>query len=415
MEKLETDVLIIGAGAAGLAAAVAAARMGLSVSLIERNSYAGGKASAAIVGTICGLYSKSKALPPPVCKGFPEEFATKLGLACSTQMQSNSLGLHYLPYHPFQFKLLADTYLRELKVKVYYHSTVFNCMLKGEAIAEVAVLNDDRVLHFKPNAVVDCSGEGIISYLCNQPLIESTEYQAASQVFAMQQVNSTNESALSLALMKDITKAIQEGRLNPDLAAVSIVPGSLRNQSIFLKIALPDSITHSLNAISNLEMRSRNLVNELATFLKNNVGPFQDASIGEVASQLGTRTARRPIGSYVLTSKDVLSCKKSLTGISNGAWPIEFWEPGKKVKMEFFAENDFYQIPAECLIAANLSNLFFAGRSISADESAIASARVIGTCLQTGYAAGVLAAAKLKSLSLEEAIDKIRTELVLES
>ena len=116
---------------------------------------------------------------------------------------------------------------------------------------------------------------------------------------------------------------------------------------------------------------------------------------------------------YILTQQDVLSAKKFDTGIANGAWPIEFWEPSKKVKMNYFAENDFYQIPADCLVSPKMNNLFFAGRNISADNQAIASARVIGTCLQTGYAAGKLAAAKVLNILQEEVIEQIRKENLL--
>ena len=83
-----------------------------------------------------------------------------------------------------------------------------------------------------------------------------------------------------------------------------------------------------------------------------------------------------------------MNCIKHEDAICNGAWPVEYWRTGnKKVEMTWFAENDFYTIPAGCLLSSEKENLFFGGKIISAEEKAIASARVIGTCLGTGFAA----------------------------
>jgi hypothetical protein len=79
--------------------------------------------------------------------------------------------------------------------------------------------------------------------------------------------------------------------------------------------------------------------------------------------------------------------------------------------MNYFAENDFYTIPSQSLISSKLTNLFFAGRNISATEKAIASARVIGTCLQTGFAAGALASGLTRNIATGVTIKSIQNEL----
>jgi len=122
---------------------------------------------------------------------------------------------------------------------------------------------------------------------------------------------------------------------------------------------------------------------------------------------VGIRTGRRPEGKYTLTETDVKGCRKFDDGIANGSWAIEYWGSDNKLKMEYFAEDDYYQIPKGCLMSAKFDNLFYAGKNISATEKAIASARVIGTCLQTGWAAGKLAAAGVSN----ETIEKIKEDL----
>ena len=81
--------------------------------------------------------------------------------------------------------------------------------------------------------------------------------------------------------------------------------------------------------------------------------------------------------------------------------------------MRYFEENNYYQIPADCLISKTLSNLFFAGRIISATDAAIASARVMGICLQTGYAAGKLAVGHCLKTPVNQTITLIQKELKL--
>jgi hypothetical protein len=108
--------------------------------------------------------------------------------------------------------------------------------------------------------------------------------------------------------------------------------------------------------------------------------------------------------------EDVLSCKKFDDAIANAAWPIEVWEQNRRVNMRYFDLDDYYQVPAACLQSNNLDNLFFGGRNISATDGAIASARVMGICLQTGYAAGCMAAASASNISLPDAVKQIQNE-----
>ncbi len=406
-----TDVLIIGGGSAGISAAVAAARSGAKVVLVERNSFLGGKASAANVGTICGLYFRNKKGPANyICGGFAKEFAEHLQKECNTSPQSNSEGLHYLPYHPFAFKTVCDFFVKDSRIEVFLHTVITGCDRNKNSITAVHAFAFDTQIIFKATTIIDCSGEAIVSRSADLPIDESEAYQAAAQVFSLHQVDSDTEATVSMILLRDLTRAIQNNEISKALMRTSIVPGSLHQKCVFLKIALPFAITHGLNSVTEIEIQARKLVAELFYFLKNYSAPFKAAQLGEVATEVGIRTGRRPIGKYVLSESDVLSCRKFNTGIANGAWPIEFWEPGKKVKMDYFEENDFYQIPAEALMSNTVTNLFFAGRNISASNAAIASARVIGTCLQTGFAAGKLAAAACQSKSLDHTIESIRME-----
>jgi hypothetical protein len=118
------------------------------------------------------------------------------------------------------------------------------------------------------------------------------------------------------------------------------------------------------------------------------------------------------VGIELLNEKQVLSCAKPNNGVAIGAWPIEYWGKQGKPDMHYFPADDCYWVPAGALVSKSLTNLFFAGRIISATEQAIASARVIGTCLNTGYAAGMLASEFVQSGCWQSAIDKIQTKQI---
>ena len=105
------------------------------------------------------------------------------------------------------------------------------------------------------------------------------------------------------------------------------------------------------------------------------------------------RESRRVVGRYQLTRDDVLAGRKFTDAVARASWPIELWaESHQGALYEYLDDGETYDIPARCLQAREVSNLFVAGRCVSATHEALGSARVIGTCLATGEAAGALAA-----------------------
>jgi len=359
------------------------------VALIERASFLGGKATAAYVGTVCGLYFRSKKnIGKYVVDGFMKEFAEKLKNDCQTQPFKYRKGLEFLPYQQAVFQKNCDDWLLDPDIDLYLNSTVHSINIKNQKITAVTALIHNQNIVFQPKEVIDCSGEAIAAQLTDIEYIKSDQYQAGAQVFSMNGVEKVDFSVLNLALIKLFKKAISEEVLNTDFERISIVPGSFNKGQVVFKIGLPIVIDNRLNKITTLQLKARELVQKTAQFLQRNSPFFKNAVIGMIAPEVGIRTGKRHLGQYILTKEDVLNCRKFEDGMARGAWPIEDWRVGQNPLMEYFAEDDFYEIPQRCLQSNQLENLRFAGRNISADDGAIASARVIGTCLQTGFAAG---------------------------
>jgi len=407
----ETDVMVLGGGPAGLAAAVAASRQGLRVVLVDRNPFLGGTATAAEVGTICGLYAFSRQLPPVYIAGrFAIEFAERIQSKSETAPIYHPPGLHFLPYRVDVFKKLCADLMEENGISVFLQAELYNLKLGDNAFESVAINQFGEPLQIRFGSIVDCSGYGLLSQLANLTLIQSDQYQAAAQVFTLTQVSENNEARLGLLLMKALRHSIGEGKLAEHFDRVYIVPGSLQNGCVSIKVGIPIAVTHGAENRAALERSALSMVQELTEFLIQEVSPFQQAKLAHMAPQVGIRVGQRMKGHYLLTEQDVLQGRKFPDGIARSAWPIEEWEQDRRVKMAYLTEGDHYQIPARSLQSVEISNLFAAGRCLSATDRAIASARVMGTCLQTGYAAGRLAAACARQQGMDKAVSGILEE-----
>lgn len=406
-----TDVVVLGAGSAGIAAAIAVARKGLQVTLIERNAYPGGKATAAEVGTVCGLYRNSKNEPSEfIVKGFAREFAELLQQRSDSKPLHNADGLHYLPYNIEAFKNISLDLLQEHKVKTYFNSVLKTVQTENGKIISLSAIADGNPVTILLKSIIDCSGDSIISRAADLPLIKSENYQAAAQVFTMQGIDETNEARLGMILMKALRAAIDEDKLASFYDRVYIVQGSLKNNMVSIKVSIPLPVTYAPGNLQELRTVAHSFVEHLSGFLISHVPVFKNASIQHIAPEVGIRIGQRSIGKYILTETDVLHCRQFDDAVANATWPIEEWGQQLRVSMRFLQGGDFYQVPAGCLQSAYIDNLFFAGRNISASDAAIASARVMGICLQTGYAAGCMAAATASGISLSNAVKQIQTD-----
>lgn len=412
MEQIiTTDIFIAGAGPAGIAAAVAAAEAGMKVCVAERNSFPGGRATASAVGTICGLYFRSSEDAQFAMQGFPKLFAERLIDISRKTAVKFSEGLWFLPSHPSDFEKAATSFLSEANISTLYNTSVYHVDSTADRITAVFCACGNEKLKIIPQCVIDCSGEGIICTSINHGIITDEEYQAAAIVFSLKNISQADEYKLSFVLLKAIALHIHEGRIPEYYNLLGIIPHSISNRSLQLKMGLPWK--SSSEDIESIGAKAKQLVNEIFIYLKRSVPGFEHAEMDWIAEEVGVRTGKRARGKEILNDQDVLSCRKRDDGICHGAWPVEYWRTGnKRVEMTFFPENDFYSIPAGCLESGEKENLFFAGKIISAGEKAVASARVIGTCLGTGYAAGILSSYKASGKERNSAIEYIKKQML---
>jgi hypothetical protein len=135
-------------------------------------------------------------------------------------------------------------------------------------------------------------------------------------------------------------------------------------------------------------------VHDLANWLRKKVPGFKKAELSQVASEVGVRESYRIRGKYLLRGRDVVTAAKFPDAVTNAYYPVDIHSPGgSRLKFEILKEP--YQIPLRALESRQFRNLFAAGRCLSADSVAYASARVTPIAMALGEAAGKVAAERI--------------------
>ena len=407
---------MIGGGAAGIAAATAAGRAGAKTILLERYGFLGGLATTAQVGTICGLYLQDKtgATATPVGNGFANEFALRMQKSGGTGPLRVDPGLWVLPYSPPAFARVADAVVNESgNVTVILHATVAEARTENSKITSVRALAWNELLNFFPKAIVDCTGEATAAALAGANSENGGADQAPALVFVLENVDPGLAERGLLEVRRELRRAVQDGSLPEICERLALVPGTGANGRLALKLSLlPANPGRALwQQVTDWERESRALLEQLKNFLVANVAAFKNARLDSVAPQLGVRSGRRIVGRARLTDDDVLKARKSPLGIARGSWPMERWTSAPRPEMKYFADREFYDILLDCLRPAELENVFVAGRCLSAEAGAMTSARVIGTALATGWAAGTAAAFQAAGKSQGDAVTLIRKQM----
>jgi hypothetical protein len=410
------DVLVIGGGAAGVAAAIGAGRAGARVVLLERYGFLGGLATAAEVGTICGLYLRdtTSSKPEPICGGFVNEFASRLERSTGRQPMRVESGLWVLPFSPPAFAHLADQIVAESdKIQLVLHATVADAKLERSRLVEVCALAWNQLITVRPATVVDCTGEATAAALAGASTENGAADQVPSLVFTLENVGPDFAKSGLLEARRELRRAVETGHLPAVCERLALVPGTGHDGRVSLKLNLvpADSDQPQWQLVTDWERQARGLVSLVQQFLIETTTCCKNARNGSIAPQIGIRSGHRIRGRDTLTDQQVLGAVKSARGVARGCWPMERWGHGRRPEMTFFNEREFYEIPLECLRPLEIDNLLAAGRCLSATAGAMTSARVIGTALTTGWAAGTVAAFEAQGRSSDDAVEKLQCQM----
>jgi FAD-dependent oxidoreductase family protein/FAD dependent oxidoreductase len=353
------DIAVIGSGASGIAAAVTAARTGRTTLLLDKNPATGGTGGFSGLTTLCGLYDDGGNF---INNGFAKEYAEIISETAPVKMGRAWV----LPYRPEKFREAAEKFFASTpKLKTRWNTPLKNVVVES---GHIVSLNG-----FNVGAVIDCSGNAEVALAVGAECLATDEKtQASAVIFSLQNV-----------AREMLTRAAAVQVLLP-LARAGFPPVNFQSN------LEPNSVT--VKSTGQPEQ-----VPQLIEFLRTHVHGFENCSTPLKEFPIARRAGRMIVGEYVLTGADVLAAKKNPDAVARCAWPIEQWSAEGVAKYRYLPPGAHYEIPARSLRAAKIKNLFMAGKTISADADAIASARVMGCCLATGAAAGNLAANYLGS------------------
>ena len=401
MEKTY-DVVIAGAGPAGIAAALEAARSGASTAIVERYGCVGGNLTQGYVGPVLGH----------VCKGtIGEEIERRIcpvyGNCPDFEAAKNALTA-----------MLADA-----GVMVYLQTLVTGVEQDGEKITALRTEGKFGSIRLHGKFFIDATGDGDVAVMAGCPWKMGREVdgliQPTTLMFVIQGVDPAQKL---LCQHEEHYTDLGDGREYLDLCHKACASGELpKNVNIVRLYKTAFSGERMVNAtqenyvdpfdpesVFKAEISLRKQIDQIVAFLKNNIPGFADIRIKGGASTLGVRESRRILADHILTEYELAKGQKFPDGVvHNASFCLDIHNPdgpGQSVREEGCPDRDQpYDIPYSAMTPLRSTNLLTAGRCISGTHVAMSSYRVMRICMAMGQAAGAAA-----YLLCQEGLDETR-------
>ncbi len=418
---LETDVLVVGGGAAGVAAAVTAARQGLKVTLLERYGFCGGGAVAGLSGTICGMYEASddpNSTPKQIVHGFLDEFVDAMtargGLTGPIRYGKTFTRVH----DPLVWREVADQMLRDAGVHVLLHTTVTDALVEGgEKIDGITAYTKQGRLSVHAKVTIDASGDADITAMAGLPTVigQDGKVQNPTMIFRIGNVDTERflakqgpDSIMGADVSDLILRLHNSHEYRLPRAKIFLFPTPRPNELLCNCTRIIGRDGRELNPlfvedITEAEIEGRKQVREYARFFRDYLPGCEECFVNDTGVQVGVRQSRQIVGTTTLRNDDVTSGAKFKDGVARSPWPIEL-HSGDKPRLVWLTD-DFYEVPLGCFIPQRGEGLFAAGRCLSAEHEAMASARVTAQCFSYGHAIGHAAAIAIRDKIAPRAVE----------
>ncbi|MFR9598338.1 MAG: FAD-dependent oxidoreductase [Rikenellaceae bacterium] len=385
-QEVECDVAVIGGGMSGVAAAVAAARQGANVVLVNDRPVLGGNASSEIRVTVNS----------PGCErnsGISEEILIE--------------NIKYNPQESYAVwdHVLYDYVTREENITLMLNTSAIKATCKRNRIESVICwqLTTETEVTIKADVFVDCTGDGVVGASAGAQYRTGREGKAEfGEKYAPDEPDGWVMGESIMMITRDL------GRPVPFYAPSFTIPydpelskhrqiKTLKEGFWWLELGSDYDIIASR---PKTQHELLGYVYGIWDYIKNS-GEFPEAqtlALDWVGSLPGRRESRRLMGDYILTEVDLLNYQEFDDAVAWGGWSLDEHAPGgilnpSEPASYFHAKfKRPYQIPYRSLYSKNIDNLLFAGRNVSVSHMALSSTRIIETCMSMGQAAGVAAA-----------------------
>lgn len=393
----EYEVVVAGGGAAGVAAAVSAARAGARTLLVERMGFLGGTMTSISLGGICGLYSLVEGEPVQMVFGFAEEVRERLARAGGTTGPLPWLKTASLPYDLWTLKTVLEDLAGLPGLDVLLHARLLEVAADNGQASALVLRGRRDTWAVRARVFVDCTGDGELAALAGAPFeYNPAQLQYPTTMFRMGGVNTDVSRRIRREDIKPILeRAVADGYPLPRTSGGIY---SVRDGIVHLnitRIEMPDGTPPDLfegDQLTHAEMEGRRQAQLYLEVFRRYVPGYERAFILDAGAELGVRESRRVLGDLVLDTDDVVGERKFDDAVAANCWPIEDHVADRSTRWVWLSPGGYNHIPYRALLPRGLENVLVAGRCLSSSHDAQASLRVTANCFSMGQAAGVAAA-----------------------
>ena len=405
--EIKADICVVGAGIAGISAAVKAARLGRKVVLAEGMPMVGGLAGNAAMSLFCGFFTEGSE-PKQLTYGIASEFFQEL---------KKEGRLYFAPpiavYDETALARWFEKKLKECGVTVILNAMLHKVNRNERRISSLDFTSRFGSVRIVADGYVDASGDAAVAWSAGLPCRESDVGPLyGTQLIFVERVQAPKQEE----------QAAVEAKISEALEKHAAEYGLLRKVG-FVKFPTPFgsdlaliNMTHIETPLEPLQLSEKTLAGRdqadgVLTLLKNCFPEIFGEAVVRKYGVLGIRQTRWIKGSHHLTVDEVANGVRFKDAIARSSWPVELHDHAEGYVWKVFPHGHIHYIPFGSLVPPDLDNLVACGRCIDGDIAALSSVRVMGPCVATGEAAAAALVLKAKGSVHEIDIQKLQ-ELV---
>jgi hypothetical protein len=409
------DVIVAGAGPAGVAAAVAAGRQGAKTLLVERYGCAGGAMTLGLALTPVGFEPFKY-----WCDDTDPEKWKVQGIPRDVYDRCMAMdGVVKPVWDPEVFKIVIDRMLQEAGVKILFHAMAVDTLMEGDRVVGLVLAAREGLVKVEAPVVVDCTGDGDVFAKAGaafdfgragdnrpQPMAVSCIFGGVDLGLSPEMPYALMMASTMASVTEPVAAAVESGALPPILTGYwfpRVVRGRVLLDQMWTRLVQAWGDPNVTTVMSDAELSGRDTVHRVHDWLKENVPGFGRSYLSHMSWQMWPRESRRLRGLQKVTAQHVRDNKLRDDGIGKGTcfFEVRNATPGEigaedgldwdQVDSLFFADIE-YDIPYGALVPQKVDGLLVAGRCMSVTHIAQGSSRMQITSMATGEAAGTAAA-----------------------
>ncbi len=420
------DLIVMGAGSAGASAAIAAARSGSNVLVIDRLPFIGGT-STGVLDTFYGFYTPGEKAKK-IVGGIPDDVVSGLAKFGSMIERPNTYGAGTgITYNPEHLKVVWESLLQKSGAKILLHALLQEVKVSDGKVSELLLATRAGLCTVTGDYFIDATGDADLSNYAGFSYEKAGDIapaQTLTTTFKMVNVDMKDRKSINKDKLHELMQeATDEGYALPRREGsdhITPVPNTTATVMTRLdsirkdKDGNTESVLDDPFFLTESEIAGRVQAAEYARFLVDKVPGYQNSSIYGFSTMIGIRETRRVYGDYRVQKDDVLSAKQFDDQVALCGAPIEDHHSGDGTNWVYLPEGSAVGIPLRSLIVKDSVNTMVIGRCFSASHDAHASIRSMGQCMAMGVAAGVASSIALKKKQEIRGIDfsEVRTALI---